>query len=61
MTDAAAGRRPAAHGPLPMLVGLAGVLVLLIAAEAVIRLDWVSRFIVPPPSEVIGSLYRITA
>jgi NitT/TauT family transport system permease protein len=59
MTDASAARRPVSHGTLPVLVGLTGVLLFLIGAEAVIQLDWVSRFIVPPPSEVTGSFYRI--
>ena len=40
-------------------VGFASLLAFLLIAEALIRADAISRFIVPPPSEIIGSIYRI--
>lgn len=40
-------------------VGFASLVVLLLAAEILIRGGVISRYIVPPPSEIIGSFYRI--
>jgi len=40
-------------------VGFAGLAALLLVAEILIRKGVISRFIVPPPSEIIGSFYRI--
>jgi NitT/TauT family transport system permease protein len=43
----------------PKLVGLASLAAFLALIEAVIRLGWLNRYIVPPPSEIFGSYYRI--
>jgi NitT/TauT family transport system permease protein len=43
----------------PALVGIASLLAALAVAEALIRLDIVNRFIVPPPSEVAQSFERV--
>ena len=40
-------------------VGLAFLIVCLLIAETLIRADAISRYIVPPPSEIMGSFYRI--
>jgi NitT/TauT family transport system permease protein len=40
-------------------VGFASLLAFLLVAETLIRADFISRFIVPPPTEIIGSFYRI--
>jgi NitT/TauT family transport system permease protein len=45
----------------PMLVGLATVILVGATLEAMIRGDLISRFVVPPPSEVIGSFGRLIA
>jgi NitT/TauT family transport system permease protein len=60
MTDAAvAATRSARLASAPRLVGLATVIVALMAAELAIRGGLINRFIVPPPSEVIEAFYRI--
>jgi NitT/TauT family transport system permease protein len=61
MSGAATVKRPAADGALPILTGLAVVVLFFAGMEAIIRLGVVSRFIVPPPSEIAGSFYRIVA
>jgi ABC-type nitrate/sulfonate/bicarbonate transport system permease component len=43
----------------PMVVGLGSLLAFFITAELLIRLGLVSRFIVPPPSEIILSFERL--
>jgi ABC-type nitrate/sulfonate/bicarbonate transport system permease component len=43
----------------PKLTGLATLVVFFAVIEAVIRIGWLNRFIVPPPSEVLSSFYRI--
>jgi len=48
-------------GVVPKLVGLVSLAVFLAFIEVVIRLGWLNRYIVPPPSEIIGSFYRIVA
>jgi ABC-type nitrate/sulfonate/bicarbonate transport system permease component len=40
---------------LPRLVGLGSIILFLLAIEGIIRIGWISRFIVPPPSEIIAS------
>jgi len=52
-------RRGSTDNLIAKVVGLASLAALLLAAEALIRADFISRFIVPPPSEIIGSFYRI--
>jgi len=44
---------------LPTLTGLASVVGFFVLIEVLIRLGVVNRFIVPPPSEIIGSFYRV--
>jgi NitT/TauT family transport system permease protein len=44
---------------LPASLGLGGLAALLLLVELLIRLEWVSRFIVPLPSEVLMSFERI--
>jgi ABC-type nitrate/sulfonate/bicarbonate transport system permease component len=44
---------------MPKLTGLATLAIFFAVLEVVIRAGWLNRFIVPPPSEVIGSFYRI--
>ncbi len=52
--------RPLAEAKwLPATLGLGGLASALALAELLIRLDWVSRFIVPLPSEVLVSFERI--
>jgi NitT/TauT family transport system permease protein len=43
----------------PKLTGLATLAIFFAVIEAVIRIGWLNRFIVPPPSEVLSSFYRI--
>lgn len=43
----------------PPLLGLGTVVVSLLAAEAIIRIGWISQFIVPPPSEIAASFGRL--
>lgn len=49
----------AASAYLPRLVGLATVILALLLAEAIIRIGWISQFIVPPPSEIAASFARL--
>jgi len=41
------------------VVGIGGLVAFLLVAEILIQTGAISRFIVPPPSEIIGSFYRI--
>jgi NitT/TauT family transport system permease protein len=41
------------------VVGIGALVVFLLVAEILIQAGAISRFIVPPPSEIIGSFYRI--
>jgi len=43
----------------PTLVGLATLLAALLIVELLIQLNFVSRFIVPPPSEIVASFGRV--
>jgi NitT/TauT family transport system permease protein len=61
MTDAAIPRRMASSGALPAATGIATLTAALLIAELLIQIGLVNRFIVPPPSEVIGSFARIVA
>ncbi len=54
----AAARRGAGRYA-PALTGLGSVLAFLLVAEGLIRAGIISQFIVPPPSEIAGSFYRI--
>ncbi|MGI8526254.1 MAG: ABC transporter permease [Pseudolabrys sp.] len=53
---------PARRGYRPYaapMVGVGAIIVLLLFTEVVIRIGWLSRFIVPPPSEILGSFGRL--
>jgi NitT/TauT family transport system permease protein len=43
----------------PKIVGALTVVAFLALLEAVIRAGWLNRYIVPPPSEVMTSFYRV--
>jgi len=43
----------------PTLVGVSTLLAALLVAELLIQLNFISRFIVPPPSEIIASFGRV--
>jgi NitT/TauT family transport system permease protein len=59
MTIAAATQmKPRRHVP-PALVGVATLLAALLIVELLIQLNFISRFIVPPPSEIIASFGRV--
>lgn len=60
MTDAAIQRRKPGN-VAPAAVGLGTLVAFLLLCEWLIRADVISRFIVPPPSEIIGSFYRLFA
>jgi NitT/TauT family transport system permease protein len=45
----------------PKLLGFASAVLFFAFIEAVIRAGWLNRYIVPPPSEILGSFYRIVA
>jgi NitT/TauT family transport system permease protein len=53
-------KRPALEGFGPAAVGFGSLVAFFVAVEILIRLGILNRFIVPPPSEIIGSFYRIT-
>jgi NitT/TauT family transport system permease protein len=59
MSNAATVKRPAASGTLPVFTGLATLSIFFLTAELLIQVGAINRFIVPPPSEIIGSFYRI--
>src|SRR5665213_3398629 len=59
MTDIVSSRRPAAASIAPAATGFASLVAFLLLCEGLIRADLISRFIVPPPSEIIGSFYRL--
>ncbi|HEY5379678.1 MAG TPA: ABC transporter permease subunit [Pseudolabrys sp.] len=58
MTAAALPRR-ASETYLPQLVGLGSLVISLLIAEVIIRIGWISQYIVPPPSEIAGSFVRL--
>jgi len=43
----------------PKLVGAGSLIGFLVVVELLIRIGAINRFIVPPPSEIVGSFYRI--
>jgi NitT/TauT family transport system permease protein len=61
MTDAAAPRRRPSRGALPAATGIAAVIAAALVVEVLIRSGWINRFIMPPPSEVIGSFARLVS
>ena len=44
---------------VPMVLGIGSTVMFFLAIEALVRTGAVNRFIVPPPSEVIGSFWRV--
>jgi len=58
MTITAAGQ-PGPRFVPPALVGVAALLVVLLIMELLIQLNFISRFIVPPPSEIVASFGRV--
>jgi ABC-type nitrate/sulfonate/bicarbonate transport system permease component len=62
MTDAALfAPRRTQHDFAPRVAGFVTIVAALLLAELLIQTGIINRFIVPPPSEVIGSFYRIIA
>jgi len=59
MTDLAAPARRKSGNIGPAALGIGTVVAFLLIAEALIRAGVISRFIVPPPSEIFGSFARI--
>lgn len=47
--------------PIPAALGLLTAAALLVALEVLIRADWISGYIVPPPSDVLLSFGRVIA
>jgi NitT/TauT family transport system permease protein len=61
MTDTAATRRARRWQIAPAVVGFTSIVAALLIAELLIRVDVINRFIVPPPSEIAESFYRLFA
>lgn len=57
MTDVAA--RNSSRGLPPAAVGVASLVLFLLIVELLIRTDAISRYIVPPPSEIAASFWRV--
>jgi NitT/TauT family transport system permease protein len=55
----AAAVRTTSRDFVPAAVGAGTLVVLLLLIELLIRIDVISRFIVPPPSEIVASLWRV--
>jgi len=61
MTDAATTRRPSPPSVPPAAVGIGTLVAFFLVVELLIQSGIISRFIVPPPSEIIGSFGRVIA
>jgi len=59
MTAAAPAKRSAPGDFAPAAVGLGTLVAFFLAIEILIRTGVISQFIVPPPSEIIGSFHRV--
>src|ERR1700690_2703410 len=59
MTAAAPARGSAASAAAPAAVSVATLVVFFLLVEFLIQIGVVNRFIVPPPSEIIGSFGRV--
>jgi ABC-type nitrate/sulfonate/bicarbonate transport system permease component len=59
MTDIATASRPKPGNFAPAAVGFGSLVAFLLLCEWLIRASVISRFIVPPPSEIIGSFTRL--
>ena len=58
MTDATV-RQSSSRSVPPALVGVAALLAILLVVELLIQFNFISRFIVPPPSEIVASFGRV--
>ncbi len=59
MTAVALSKHLRAAGIPPAAVGLGSLVAFFLVVELLIRIGLISRFIVPPPSEIIGSFGRV--
>jgi NitT/TauT family transport system permease protein len=59
VTAAASAKRSRPGNLTAATVGLGSLAVFFVVVEFLIQLGIVNRFIVPPPSEIIGSFYRV--
>jgi NitT/TauT family transport system permease protein len=59
MTAAAPARRLALGNALPALLGLGSMVTFFLIVELLIQIGVLNRFIIPPPSEIIGSFGRV--
>jgi NitT/TauT family transport system permease protein len=59
MTAAAPAKSSAPNSFAPTAAGLGTLVIFLLTVEILIRTGVISQFIVPPPSEIIGSFYRV--
>jgi NitT/TauT family transport system permease protein len=59
MTTVALAKRPQSACIPPAAVGLGSLVAFFLVMELLIRTGLISRFIVPPPSEIIGSFGRV--
>ena len=59
MTAAAPAKSSAPNSFAPTAVGLGTLVIFLLTVEILIRTGIINRFIVPPPSEVLGSFGRV--
>ena len=59
MTAAKPVRLSSVGNSTAAVVGIGGLVLFLLAAEILIQTGVINRFIVPPPSEIIGSFYRV--
>jgi len=59
MTAAAVAKHSTARDSTPALVGFGSLVAFFLVMELLIQTGLVNRFIVPPPSEIIGSFQRL--
>jgi NitT/TauT family transport system permease protein len=59
MTVAASGAHARRADWAPTVVGLTTIIALLLIAELLVQSGVINRFIVPPPSEIIGGIFKI--
>jgi len=59
MTVAALSKRSSRRGLAPPMVGLAVLVAFFLAIELLIQIGVLNRFIIPPPSEIVGSFGRV--
>jgi NitT/TauT family transport system permease protein len=59
MTAAASAQRSRLDDYAPAIVGVGTLVMFFLAMEALIQIGVINRFIVPPPSEILGSFGRV--